>query len=169
MEQMNALRQTESTLSLINGKISAIAAKLEDLVFRAQRIATAKKTNQVCPDTMFGYDLQNFRGEIRRFGQEVEGLPNTIGTIERSAVPNEDSVKHAQTILRLVTHLSQALRNLHDQALITHQAIRESDFKIQAWYLVQEIEQLAQRGQSLPTAANRVVLAVAPPEPGVGK
>ena len=168
MEQLNALKQAESTLSLINGKVSAIAAKLEDLVFRAQRIATAKKNRQVSNDAMFGYDLQNFRGEIRRFGSDIDSLPNIIGSIERQAVPDDESVRRAQTILRLVTHLSQALRNLHEQAQVTHHAIRESDFKIQAWYLVQEIEQVAQRGQTLPTAANRVVLRVAPPEPEKG-
>jgi len=54
MEQDHALKQAESTLSLVGDKISNLSSKIEDLVFRAQRIAAAKKNNLKSTDTMFG-------------------------------------------------------------------------------------------------------------------
>lgn len=163
MEQLSALKQAESTLSLTGDKITNLSSKLEDLLFRAQRIAAAKKNNLKSTDTMFGYDLQNLRRDIRSFSTEMAGLPNMIGTIERMAAFDEGAVRYAQSVMRLCERVSKLVKALEDQARVAHQHIRESDHKIEAWYLVQEVEQLAQRAQTLPTIANKVVIRVSTP------
>jgi hypothetical protein len=47
-------------------------------------------------------------------------------------------------------------------SLIAHQHIRAADWKIEAWYLAQEIEEMVMKGQGLPTVANKIVIATAP-------
>jgi hypothetical protein len=163
MELLSALKQCEGTLSLTGDKISTLAGKLEDLLFRAQRIAAAKKNNLKSTDTMFGYDLQNLRRDIRSFSNDMGGLPTVIGSIERTAVYDEGALRYAQSVMRLAERVAKLVKALADQALLAHTHIRESDSKIEAWYLVQEAEQLAQRGQTLPSIANKIVIKVSTP------
>lgn len=166
MEQLSALKQLESSLSLFSDRVAVLQGKLEDLVFRAQRIANALKNNLKVQDTMFGYDLQNFRREIQRFSNELGGISNVLAGVERAASFQEDAVKNAQAVMRLSDRLSKALKTLHDQALIAHQHIRQSDHKIEAWYLAQEVEEMAQKTQALPTLANKAVIKVSTPPGG---
>lgn len=166
MEQLSALRQLERGLSLFSDRVAMLQGKLEDLVFRSQRIANALKNNLQVQDTMFGYDLQNFRREIQRFANEVGALPNTLAGMERTASFQDEAVRNAQDVMRLTDRLSKALKTLHDQTLLAHQHIRQSDHKIEAWYLAQEIEEMAQKAQALPALANKVVIKVSTPPGG---
>jgi hypothetical protein len=163
METFAALKQMEGTLSLTCDRLNAMKAKLEDLLFRAQRIAAAMKATQKVTDTMFGYDLQKFRREVRTFSGEISGIPVVMGSIERGASPDEKAVKFAQSVMRLTMRLSQSLRAMHDMSILAHQHIRTADHKIEAWYLSQEVEEMVMRGQSLPTSANKIVIATAVP------
>ncbi len=163
MEVLQALKQTEASLSLTADRISALDGKLEDLLFRAQRIASAAKNNLKTNDTMFGYDLQGFRRDVRAFGHEITGLPNMIGALERAAEFSEPAIRPAQAVMRACERVNRALKGLHDRALLAHQHIREAEHKVEAWYLVQEVEQMAQKGQSLPTLANKVLIRVSDP------
>jgi len=165
MEQLNSLKQLESRLSLLANKVGSLQSKLEDLVFRAQRLASAAKNNRMQADTMFGYDLQVFRRELRSFGNELETLPAALAGAERSAMIAPGALNPAQSVMRLSFRVSKALRELHDQALLAHQHLREADHKVEAWYVVQAAEMLSQRAQSLPTIANKIVLRVSGPEP----
>lgn len=160
MEQRSALKQAESGLTLAADRISSMGGKLEDLFFRAQRIASALKNNLTVNDTMFGYDLQTFRREVRTFSHEVAALPNLVGGIERSAVYDEESVKAAQALQRICARITKSLKALADQAMMAHSHIREADHRVEAWYLAQELEQMASKGQSLPTICNKLVLKV---------
>lgn len=164
MEQRSALKQAESTLVLAADRISGMGGKLEDLFFRAQRIASALKNNLKSNDSMFGYDLQNFRKEVRSFSHEVAALPNLVGGIERTAVYDEESVKAAQSLQRICERINKNLKNLADQAMMAHSHIREADHKVEAWYLAQELEQMAQKGQTLPTVCNKLVLKISDPK-----
>src|SRR3569623_861674 len=104
MEITAGLKQMEATLSMVCDHTNAMKAKLEDLLFRAQRIAAAQKNNMGVTDTMFGYALQH---------------------------------------------------------------IRQSDHKIEAFYLSNVIEELVMRAQGLPTTANKIVIITqTPPKPG---
>ena len=163
METAAGLKQMESTLSVACDRTSAMKAKLEDLLFRAQRIAAAQRSALGVSDTMFGYDLQNYRRGIRTFSGEISGLPVALGSIERSAVYDENAVKFATAVMRLTMRLSSLLRGLHDTSILAHQHIRTADHKIEAWYLANEIEEVVMRGQGLPTVANKIVILTQTP------
>lgn len=160
MEQLPALKQMESTLTMITERTGVLHGKLEDLLFRAQKIASAKKSGGSPTDSMFGYDLQAFRRDVRNFGHEVSALPTAMGLIERNAVYDETSVKFASSLMRLADRLRKALESLADNARLAHNHIRESDHKVEAWYVVQEVDQLAEKGKALPTIANKILIAV---------
>jgi hypothetical protein len=161
METLAGLKQMEGTLSITCDKINAMKAKLEDLLFRAQRISNAAKNGLPNNDTMFGYDLQKFRRDVRTFGTEISGLPVLLGAIATGAAPDERSAKFATSVQRLAMRMSQSLRSMHDLSLLAHQHIRAADLKIEAWYLAQEVEEMVMRGQGLPTVANKIVMATA--------
>jgi hypothetical protein len=165
METLSGLKQIEGTLSLTCDKVNALKAKLEDLLFRAQRIANAQKNGMPNNDSMYGYDLQKYRREIRTFSTDLSGLPVLLGSIASSAVPDERAAKFASSVMRLSGRLAQAMRALHDLSLLAHQHIRAADLKIEAWYLAQEIEEMVMRGQGLPTVANKIVMATSAATP----
>jgi hypothetical protein len=162
MELVAGLKQMEMTLSMTCDKVSAMKAKLEDLLFRAQRIANAQKNNLTNNDTMYGYDLQKFRRDVRTFSTDMSGLPVSLGSLATNAAPDPAAAKFAAQVMRLSTRLAQSLRSVHDLSLLAHQHIRSADLKVEAWYLAQEIEELVMRGQGLPTAANKIVIGTAP-------
>ncbi len=166
METVAGLKQLEGQLSIIGDRANALKAKVEDLLFRAQRISNAAKNKMSNTDSMFGYDLQHFRRDVRTYSQEISGLPVLLGSIERTATYDPAAVKFAGSVMRLSMRLSQSLRGLHDMALLAHQHIRAADHKIEAWYMAQEIEELLMRAQGLPTSANKIVIAVSTPPGG---
>lgn len=170
MEQGKALRQLEGNLSLVGDHISVLSGKLEDLLFRAQRIAHELKNdgkNKVkVADTMFGYDLQNFRRDARSFGNEAAGLSSVFGGLEHGASRDESSVMHAQSVMRLADRVRKGVGVLLDKAVLAHQYMREAEHKVEAWYMIQELEALAQTTQVLPGMANKVLLAVSSGETG---
>jgi hypothetical protein len=163
METLSGLKQMEATLSMVCDHTSAMKAKLEDLLFRAQRIAAAQKNGLGVTDTMFGYDLQGYRRSVRTFSTEISSLPVQLGSIERNAVFDEQAAKFAANVMRLAMRLSNSLRGLHDTSILAHQHIRTADHKIEAWYLANEIEELVMRGQGLPTVANKIVILTQTP------
>ena len=166
METLAALKQMEGTLSITCDKLTGGKAKLEDFLFRAQRIASSAKNGLKSNDTMFGYDLQKFRRDIRTFSTEISSLPTLLGAIEREASYDEKAAKFATSCMRLAGRLSQTMRALHDMSLLAHSHIRAADHKIEAWYLAQEIEEMVMRGQGMPTVANRIVIATQTPVAG---
>ncbi len=166
MDTVPALKQMEGLLSVTGDRATALKSKVEDLLFRAQRISAAAKNNMPSTDTMFGYDLQHFRRDVRSFSQELTALPTTLGSIERTAEYDEAAVKFATGVMRMCTRLAQIMKSLHDAALLAHQHIRANDQKIEAWYMAQEVEELTQKAQGLPATANKIVIAVSTPKGG---
>lgn len=167
MDTLPALKQMEGTLSVTGDRAHGLQTKIEDLMFRAQRISAAAKNSMPNNDTMFGYDLQHVRRSVRAFAQEMTAIPTMMGSIERTATYDEKAVKFASGVMRLCTRLAQIMKALHDSSLIAHQHIRQNDHKIEAWYLAQEVEELVQKAQGLPAAANKIVIAVStPPKDG---
>ena len=163
MELQKALKQAESRLSIAGDKISMMQGKLEDLVFRAQRIGAALRAKTPVQDTMFGYDIQHFRREVRSFGQEILALPGVLGSLEREAVYVPGADKMAQSLMRLSGRVHKQVQGLHSAALLAHNHIRLPEHKMDAWYICQEIEEMTQKTQALPTLANKVVIKTAPP------
>ncbi|MFI5362734.1 MAG: hypothetical protein ACHQ49_12245 [Elusimicrobiota bacterium] len=163
METVSGLKQMEATLSLACDHVSTMKAKLEDLLFRAQRIASTQKAGMTVSDNMFFYDLQNFRRSVRAFSGEISTLPGGLGSIERTAAYDERAGKFATNVMRQCMRLSSLLRGLHDTSILAHQHIRTADHKIEAWYLAQEIEELVMHGQGLPTVSNKIVILTQTP------
>lgn len=164
MELRSALKMAESSLTLNADRISALGGKLEDLLFRAQRISNAMKNKMAVQDTMFGADLQKFRAEIRNFSHEVAALPGMVGTIERTAYFDEEAAKAAASLQRICERIAKQIKSLADQAYLAHSHIREANHKVEAWYLAQECEQMADKGKTLPTVCNKLVQKVNDPK-----
>jgi hypothetical protein len=166
MDTLPALKQMEGTLAVTGDRATALKGKIEELMFRAQRISAAAKNNMPITDTMFGYDLQHVRRDVRAFSMEMSNLPTVLGSIERAAQYDEKSVKFATGVMRMCTRLSQIMKALLDCATIAHQHIRVNDQKIEAWYLAQEVEELSHKAQGLPGTANKIVILVSTPTGG---
>lgn len=166
MELLSALKQLEGQISVMGDRITMTKGKLEDLLFRAQRISAAAKNNMPVHDAMFGYDLQAFRRGLRVLGSDIAALPPLFGSLERQAVFDEKALKFGQSVMRMASRLATNLKSLHDTALLAHQHIRAADHKMEAWYIAQEIEEMAQKGASLPTTANKIVIGLSTPPAG---
>jgi hypothetical protein len=167
MDLVPGLKQLEGQLSITADRINVVKAKLEDLLFRAQRIAAAAKNNMKDNDTMYSYDLQNFRRDLRTFGMDLTALPGLLSSMEREARHDDAAARLATGVLRASSRVANSMKVLHDMSLLAHQHIRAADQKIQAWYIAQEIEEMAQKCASLPATANKIVIlcAAAPAGP----
>lgn len=159
MDLVPGLKQLEGQLSLTADRVNGVKAKLEDLLFRAQRIANAAKNNLQSNDMMYGYDLQNFRRDLRTFGMDIAALPNLLASMERQAQYDPAAAKFATSVMRGSSRVAGSLKALLDMALLAHQHIRAADHKILAWAIAQEIEEMVQKGLSMPSTANKILIA----------
>jgi len=158
MDLVPGLKQLEGTLNLTADRIAVVKAKLEDLLFRAQKISAAAKNNMKDNDSMYGYDLQNFRRDLRTFGMELTALPGLLAGLERTAEYDLAAGKFATGVMRASSRVANAMKVLHDMSLLAHQHIRVNDHKIMAWYIAQEIEEMGQKCMGLPAVANKIVI-----------
>lgn len=159
MDLVPGLKQLEGQLALTADRVAAVKGKLDDLLFRAMKISNAAKNKMKDNDAMYGYDLQNFRRDLRAFGLDIAALPGLLASMERQAAYDPAAAKLAMDVMRVASRVANALKALHDMALLAHQHIRAADHKILAWYVAQEIEEMAQKGMSLPATANKIVIA----------
>ncbi|MCR4295743.1 MAG: hypothetical protein NUW21_09435 [Elusimicrobia bacterium] len=166
MDLVPGLKQLEGTLSLTADRISIVKSKLEDLLYRAQKISAAAKNNMKDNDSMYGYDLQNFRRDLRTFGMDLSGLTGLLAGMERIAEYDVAAGKFATGVMRASSRVSNSMKTLHDMSLLAHQHIRQNDQKILAWYIAQEIEEMMQKCAGLPAVANKIVIACTTEKPG---
>jgi hypothetical protein len=166
MDLVPGLKQLEGTLSLTADRINIVKSKLEDLLFRAQKISAAAKNNMKDNDTMYGYDLQNFRRDLRTFGMDLTGLTGLLAGMERIAEYDVNAAKFATGVMRASSRVSNSMKTLHDMSLLAHQHIRQNDQKILAWYIAQEIEEMMQKCAGLPAIANKIVILTTTEKPG---
>ncbi|MDE1977098.1 MAG: hypothetical protein KGI84_07565 [Elusimicrobia bacterium] len=164
MEQESSLKRVESVLSLTVDRAAALHGKLEEILFRAQRLSNAMKNGLKNSDYMFGYDLQHFRSEVRAFGLELASIPNMIGRLEHGAVYEEAAVGRARAVMRLTERLSRSLHGFQDMALLAQSHIREAEHKIEAWHMVQDVDQMVQKARPLPMIANKVLIRISTPD-----
>jgi hypothetical protein len=166
MDLVPGLKQLEGTLAITADRINVVKAKLEDLLFRAQKISAAAKNNMKDNDTMYGYDLQNFRRDLRTFGMDLTALPGLLASMERAAEYDLNAAKFATGVMRAASRVANSMKILHDMSLLAHQHIRANDHKILAWYIAQEIEEMGQKCMGLPATANKIVILTTTPKPG---
>jgi len=165
MDLIPGLKQLEGQLGLTADRINVVKSKLEDLLFRAQKISAAAKNNMKDNDSMYSYDLQNFRRDLRNFGMELTALPGLLASMERSAEYDPNAGKFATAVMRAASRVANAMKVLHDMSLLAHQHIRQNDQKILAWYIAQEIEEMGQKCMGLPATANKIVIACTTEKP----
>ncbi|MBI2789511.1 MAG: hypothetical protein HYX59_12595 [Elusimicrobia bacterium] len=166
MDLVPGLKQLEGTLALTADRIAVVKSKLEDLLFRAQKISAAAKNNMKDNDTMYGYDLQNFRRDLRTFGMDLTGLTGLLAGMERIAEYDVAAGKFATGVMRAASRVSNSMKTLHDMSLLAHQHIRQNDQKMLAWYIAQEIEEMMQKCAGLPAIANKIVILTTTEKPG---
>ena len=166
MDLVPGLKQLEGQLGLTADRINGVKAKLEDLLFRAQKISAAAKNNMKDNDTMYGYDLQNFRRDLRTFGMDLSALPGLLASLERSAGYDLNATKFATGVMRAASRVANSMKVLHDMSLLAHQHIRANDHKILAWYIAQEIEEMGQKCLGLPATANKIIILITTVPPG---
>ena len=166
MDLVPGLKQLEGTLNISADKINGVKSKLEDLLYRAQKIAAAAKNGMKDNDTMYGYDLQNFRRDLRTFGMDLAGLPGALASLERTAEYDLTAAKFATSVMRAASRVANSMKVLHDMSLLAHQHIKVNDQKILAWYIAQEIEEMMQKCTGLPATANKIVILTTTPKPG---
>lgn len=166
MDLVPGLKQLEGQLSLTADRINVVKGKLEDLLFRAQKISAAAKNKMKDNDTMYGYDLQNFRRDLRTFGMDLSALPGQLASMEKVAEYSLDAAKFATGVMRAASRVANSMKVLQDMSLLAHQHIRQNDQKILAWYIAQEIEEMSQKCTGLPAIANKIVIACTTEKPG---
>lgn len=166
MDLVPGLKQLEGQLGITADRINGVKSKLEDLLFRAQKISSAAKNNMKDNDTMYGYDLQNFRRDLRTFGMDLTALPGLLAGMERSAEYDLNAARYATGVMRAASRVANSMKVLHDMSLLAHQHIRTNDHKILAWYIAQEIEEMGQKCMGLPATANKIVILCTTPPAG---
>jgi hypothetical protein len=166
MDLVPGLKQLEGTLGITADRINVVKAKLEDLLFRAQKISAAARNNMKDNDTMYGWDLQNFRRDLRTFGMDLTTLPGLLASLERTAEYDFNAIKFATGVMRSASRVANSMKTLHDMSLLAHQHIKANDHKILAWYIAQEIEEMSQKCLGLPATANKIVITCSTPKPG---
>lgn len=166
MDLVPGLKQLEGQLNITADRINGVKSKLEDLLFRAQRISAAAKNNMKDNDMMYGYDLQNFRRDLRTFGMDLASLPGQLASMERTAEYDLNAGKFATSVMRASSRVANSMKILHDMSLLAHQHIRANDQKILSWYIAQEIEEMGQKCMGLPATANKIVILCTTPVEG---
>ncbi|MFA6316186.1 MAG: hypothetical protein WC943_02120 [Elusimicrobiota bacterium] len=159
---VQSLHTLETSLTMLGSRASTFQGKLEDLLFRAQKMAQKAKNNLPETDTMYSYDVQHLRHQLRDLSNQVETLPTAVGELERIAVPDAATNGPAQSVSRLATTLGRSLALLHEHALLAAQHIRSAEHKVEAWYLVQETEQMSEKAKATAGVTQRLALKTAP-------
>ncbi|MDD5628917.1 MAG: hypothetical protein PHU21_07625 [Elusimicrobia bacterium] len=170
MDQILALQQAEIKLSDVSGRVVVLSCMLEDLLFRAQRMARAATGDPAAEAARaaFAGDLRALRRDVHSFGRDYAGLAAALSGIEPPAGPDEPSAARVRTVRRLTARLHRSLATLLDQAVLAHRHMREAEHKAQAWGLVEELGNVSQQAETLAAEANRLLAAEsgkAPAEP----
>ncbi|MCX5796062.1 MAG: hypothetical protein NTY77_11255 [Elusimicrobia bacterium] len=151
------IKEAQDALSRASEHGRALSRKLEDLVFRAQRIARALKNGTSVPDSMFARDLKEFRLDIRNFGTELGVLPNALAGVAQSARLDPGAGAPAQAISQLSQQIHDNMLALEDQGQLASQHLRGAEYKSDMGYLFAEIHGLVVRAQGLPAIADQIV------------
>ena len=158
MEPWEGAAEAENRLSLAADHVHSLSCRLEDLLFRAQRVAHALKRNAPSHDRMFGEDLNALRRDVRAFNNELEEILRVLTGLARPGPYKEEYSRHAQTVNNRSHLLVNAVAALHEQALLAHQHIRQADHRSEAWYLTQEAERLVEQCQPFPSITTQIVI-----------
>lgn len=150
MEEKRLFKIAEERFVEFSDKAGLLQSRMEDLHFRAIRISNALKNKQKSRDALFGEDLALMRRAVRTFSQECSSLPGLMDWLEREAHYDPELAGSARALLSIVSTLQKSMTAFCEQSRMLHQYVHDSDMKMEAWYMVQDIETLAQKMQVYP-------------------
>ncbi len=117
-----------------------MAGRVEDLLFRAHRAANAARNRTSYRDSLFGDDLQLLRRTMRTFIQDSTALPGLIDWLDRECTKAPELLDTARGLQRVVSAFEKELQGLSEQMRLLHHHIIANEQKIEAWYMVQDLE-----------------------------
>lgn len=159
MEEKRLFKIAEARFVELSDKAGLLQSRLEDLYFRAIRIANALKNKQKNRDALFGEDLTLLRRAVRAYSQDCLNLPGLMDWLEREAHYAPDLAESAGALLKVVSALQKTTLAFCEQARLLHQYIHDADAKMEAWYAVQDMEIVAQKIQTYPLLISGRIMA----------
>lgn len=170
MELNSTVLLVEDRIHKVSDHLKFLQVKMEDYVFRAQRLVTAIKAGIPIKDKGFGEDMLILRKELITFGADVIDLPNMIGRLEMDARYEADELKRfqqvnmVQVVHRETMGLQKEMQNLSGTAGLLHQHARQTPFVQESMYIGIEIEKMVERTDRLPMRVHKAVLALSNPD-----
>lgn len=169
MEQDKLVVQAQERFQELVDKTSSMTARAEDLLFRAQRWANAVRNKTSYRDSMFHDDLQLLRRGARTFVQECSVLPPLMDWLDRDLRydPDPRGLERVRSLLKLATQFERDLAGLNDTNRHLHHFVPLPELKVEAWYMVQEIEVLYDKVKGYPFfVSSRLMQRISTPEKG---
>ena len=120
-------------LIVIYDRCGVFHGRIEDLMFRAQRIASALKMNAGGKDPDFESDLKLFRNDLKKFRFEVEEALSAVRALSEEGYKSFNS--------RLIG-LHGRFNGLADYVALAHQRMPMPDSRLEAWYCLREVSEM---------------------------
>ena len=167
MELGQLFKITEERFQEFVDRVGLLQTRMEDLLFRAQRVSNAIRNNQKMRDGLFADDLQTARRAIRSFLQDASAIPGLLDWLDRETSYSPLLLIRARSLLSLATRFQKETSNLTETARMLHNSIIKPEDKIDAWYVTQELETGAQKFQGFPfLISSRIVSKLSTPAGG---
>ena len=175
MDQSRLFKQVLQTLDEFTNKIKATHSRCEDVQARAHKLETWFKnqtsTRAIPPDRVFPDDLKLLRRDIKRLIQEFNFVPGWLAKIERATVPQPEITDLAVKLTRSASMFQQVVMTLLAPIQIAHNHLKVAEWKIDAWFLAQEIEAWGKETVAVPLRCHKILLKTnpldkTPPPPG---
>ena len=175
MDQVPLIKRILQTLDEFTGKVKVIYARCEDIQFRAQRLENwfKNQTNPRArpPDRPFPDDLKVLRREIKHIIQEFDYVPLWLAKAERATVAQPDALDLATRLSRSASAFQQVVMGLLAPLQVTYNHLKVAEWKIDAWFLAQEVEAWGKEVVQVPLRCHTILLKInplddTPPPPG---
>ncbi|MBI5239832.1 MAG: hypothetical protein HY926_05120 [Elusimicrobia bacterium] len=166
MDQSRLFKQIVQTVDEFTNKIKATHGRFEDIQYRAHRLETWFKnrtsTRAVPPDRIFPDDLKLLRRDVKRIIQDFAYLPLWLAKIERYTRPQPELTDLAVKLTRSASQFQQVVLTLLAPIQIAHNHLKVAEWKIDAWFLAQEIEAWAKETVAVPLRCHNILLKINP-------
>jgi FtsZ-binding cell division protein ZapB len=154
IEQNSALRSAEDRLARALKRVQLLQSRVEDLLYRSQRLANSVRRSRPAEDASLSRDLLSLREELRAFGEELQAIPALLARLEGG--PERRPRGLSRSAASLIERMDAGLRTLLEQSRLAHEHVRPQALKPEAWALVQDADLLAARAKGLKDAAARL-------------
>ena len=145
----NSIELFWQSLGKTKDRCGALHGRLEDLLFRAQRIALAEKRERKNPDHFFHEDLIIFRNDVRESRQEIGELAAEAAAVASSLLQNHGNRKRLEIVSILARQIHASLASLSEYASLAYQRMPERADRIQSWYCLGDINEMIKSAQKM--------------------